>query len=134
MQLSAQLDSTIQAFAALGIKVNVTELDVDVLPRRGPATADVSQVSSANLDPYTAGLPDSVQQALAQRYADLFGVYLKHQDVMDRITFWGVTDQQTWLNNFPTRGRTNHPLLFDRAGKPKPAFAAVIAVAGKKGK
>jgi len=42
------------------------------------------------------------------------------------VTFWGVTDGDSWLNNWPVRGRTSYPLLFDRAGQLKPAFDAVI--------
>jgi endo-1,4-beta-xylanase len=130
----AQQDSTIAAFAALGVKVMITELDVDVLPRAtgGGPTADVtlSAERQAQLDPYRAGLPDSVQQALAQRYADLFGVYLKHRDDITRVTFWGVADGDSWLNDWPVRGRTSYPLLFGRDGRPKPAFEAVLRAAG----
>ena len=125
----AQQDSTITAFAALGVKVAITELDIDVLPRATRAqTADisVSAAPAASLNPYASGLPDSVQQALAKRYADLFGVYVKHKDTITRVTFWGVTDGDSWLNGWPVRGRASYPLLFDRAGKPKPAFDAVI--------
>ena len=129
-----QIDATIKAFKALGVKVCVTELDVDVLPRRGRPTADVSTKAEAapDLNPYTAGLPDDMQQKLAQRYADIFAVFLKHRDAITRVTFWGVTDRVSWLNNFPVRGRTNYPLLFDRQGKPKPAFDAVVRLASKK--
>ena len=130
----AQQDSTIAAFGVLGLKVAITELDIDVLPRATRAqTADVSvsAAPSAGLDPYGAGLPDSVQQALARRYADLFGVYAKHRGTVTRVTFWGVADGDSWLNNWPIRGRTSHPLLFDRAGQPKPAFDAVIRAAEK---
>jgi endo-1,4-beta-xylanase len=129
----AQEDSTIAAFAALGVKVNITELDIDLLPRAIPgAGADVSAnaASRAALNPYPDGLPDSVQQALARRYADLFTVFVKHRDVIDRVTFWGVTDGDSWLNGWPVRGRTSYPLLFDRAGGRKPAFDAVVRVAG----
>jgi len=70
-----------------------------------------------------------VLQALAKRYADLFGVFMKHRASMSRITFWGVTDADSWLNGWPVRGRTSYPLLFDREGKPKPAFNAVIRTA-----
>jgi endo-1,4-beta-xylanase len=66
---------------------------------------------------------------LAKRYAALFGVYLKHRDAVTRVTFWGVTDGDSWKNNFPVRGRTNYPLLFDRAGKPMSAFDAVMQAA-----
>ena len=67
-----------------------------------------------------------MQQLLAKRYRDLFAVFLKHRDVVTLVTFWGVTDGDSWLN----RGRMNHPLLFDRDGKPKPAFDAVIQTSG----
>jgi endo-1,4-beta-xylanase len=67
-----------------------------------------------------------MQKALAKRYADIFAVFLKYKDLITRVTFWGVTDRYSWLNNFPAVGRTNYPLLFDREGKPKPAFDAVI--------
>jgi len=124
------IDATIAAFKALGTKVCVTELDVDVLPRRGQS-ADVSatQQGSANLNPYTEGLPEAVQQALAKRYGEIFGVFMKHRDAITRVTFWGVTDRFSWLNNFPVRGRTNYPLLFDRDAKAKPAFEAVMKAA-----
>jgi endo-1,4-beta-xylanase len=124
-----QESDTIEAFASLGIKVNISELDVDVLPRTTRQnSADVSATAAAmaGSNPYTAGLPEEVQQALAKRYAELFGVFVQHRNVIGRVTFWGVTDGDSWLNNFPTRGRTNYPLLFDRAGKPKPAFDAVL--------
>jgi endo-1,4-beta-xylanase len=128
----SQQDAAITAFRALGIKVNITELDVDVLPavdRRQTADVSATAVGGANSNPYTAGLPDSVQRALARRYADLFTVFLKHRDAITRVTFWGVTDRDSWLNNFPVRGRTNYPLLFDRQGKPKPAFDSVLQAA-----
>ena len=127
----ADEDATIDAFAKLRLKVNITELDVDVLPRTTGIGADyaVNIAPTPELNPYTAGLPDSLQSQLAQRYADLFRIYLKHRDVIDRVTFWGVADADSWLNNWPIRGRTNHPLLFDRFGQPKPAFAAVLGIA-----
>jgi len=73
-----------------------------------------------------------MQQLLAKRYAELFAVFVKHQGVMGRVTFWGVTDGDSWLNNFPTRGRINYPLLFDREGKPKPAYNAAVNAAKTK--
>ena len=128
----AQQDSTLAAFAALGVKVNITELDIDVLPaatgNQAPGVTP-SAAPAAEVNPYVAGLPDSVQQALARRYAELFGVYMKYRDVIERVTFWGVTDGDSWLNGWPVRGRTSYPLLFDRAGQPKPAFDAVIRMA-----
>lgn len=115
-----QEDATISEFAKLGLKVMITEMDVSVLPR-------VSD-SDSELNPYRDGLPEKVQQALAARYAELFRVFLKHRDVISRVTFWGVTDSDSWLNNSPVKGRTDYPLLFDREGRAKPAFYAVIGL------
>ncbi len=128
-----QQEDTIAAFAALGVKISISEFDVDVLPRAaGGNSADVSATSTGGANPYVNGLPDDIQQALAKRYADLFAIFVKHAGVMSRVTFWGVTDGDSWKNNFPVRGRTNYPLLFDREGKPKPAFDRVIRTATKK--
>ena len=133
---SAQVEEeTIETFSALGLEVNISELDVDVLPRTtNQNSADISATAdgSAASNPYSAGLPDEMQAALAKRYADLFEVFVKHRNDIGRVTFWGVTDGDSWLNNFPSRGRTNYPLLFDRQGKPKPAFDAVLKKAATK--
>jgi endo-1,4-beta-xylanase len=126
------VDETIAAFAQLGIKVMVTELDIDMLPRATRShSAEVSMSVAANrkLNPYANGLPDSEQQKLARRYADLFSVFVAHRSQITRVTFWGVTDSDSWLNDWPVRGRTSYPLLFDRNCNPKPAFAAIIKTA-----
>jgi len=115
-------DATIAAFAELGLKVMITEMDVNVLG--GLRTAEISEMAhQGGSNIYTNGLPPAVQQELAQRYADLFGVFLRHHDAVSLVTLWGVTDGDSWLN---MRGRVNYPLLFDRAGNPKPAFTAVV--------
>ena len=129
-----QLADTIRAFSALGVKVMITELDIDVLPRpdrhRG-ADLMLRYEIDPKLNPYTSGLPDSIQKALAKRYADIFDVLVEHRKTVSRVTFWGVTDRDSWLNYWPMPGRSNHPLLFDRNYKPKPAYYAVIATAKK---
>src|SRR5215203_4032985 len=124
------IEQSIKEFSALGVEVAFTELDLSVLPNPGnrPNSADISQTAeyNAHINPYTKGLPDSIQQKLATAYANLFNLFLKYSDKIDRITFWGVNDGQSWLNGFPVRGRTNYPLLFDRQFNPKPAFYTVI--------
>lgn len=127
----ASIEASIVAFASAGMSVHITELDIEVLPRDHSATgADLNQRRnlSAENNPYVNGLPAEIQERLAKRYADIFALFLKHSDKIARVTFWGVTDGDSWLNNWPVRGRTNHPLLFDRDGNPKPAFDAVLAV------
>ncbi len=126
------IEESILEYSALGIKVAFTELDIEVLPRNFQG-ADISQrvASNPELNPYTNGLPDSVQQQLAMDYENLFKLFLKHKDKIDRVTFWGVNDGQSWLNGWPVRGRTNYPLLFDRQFKPKPAYYRVIGLKTK---
>ena len=129
-----EVDATISQFGKLGLKVMITELDVDVLPwPTRNQTADVSLKVAADpkLNPYPDALPETAQQALSRRYADLFGAYSKHCGLVTRVTFWGVTDKDSWKNDWPVRGRTNYPLLFDRNAQPKPAFDAVIRLAPK---
>lgn len=121
------IEESIQQYAALGLKVMITELDIEVLPRSFTG-ADVNQRmrSDSTMNPYTNGLPDSIQQKLADDYAALFNLFLKYKDNITRVTFWGVNDGQSWLNGWPVPGRTNYPLLFDRLFNPKPAFYRVV--------
>ena len=131
------IEAAIDSFASLGVKVMITELDVDVLPltKEGQIIGTVMsdpqfqlEEFKTFLDPYRAGLPDSVQTQLANRYAELFRIFYRKRDKIDRVTLWGVHDGMSWKNGYPIPGRTNYPLLFSRDRKPKPAFDAVLAV------
>lgn len=123
------IEDSIVAFHQEGLKVMITELDLDALPRRSHA-ADVSAHDLGTDDPYPNGCPPEILQRQAEQYAKLFAVLRKHADSISRVTFWGLDDGRSWLNNWP-RKRTNHPLLWDRAVQPKPALAAVVAAATK---
>lgn len=123
------IEATIRDFAQAGYKVMVTELDVTVLPRpRQYFGAEISTIfeSAPELDPYRAGLPADKEAQLAKRYGEIFAAYAKYKDALTRVTIWGVSDNGSWLNNFPIRGRTDHALLFDRNYQPKPALEAAI--------
>lgn len=126
------IEESILEYSALGLKVMFTELDIEVLPRNFQG-ADVSQrmAENSSLNPYVNGLPQSVQQQLANDYEALFKLFLKYKDKISRITFWGVHDGQSWLNGWPVKGRTNYPLLFDREFKPKPAYYKVLELKTK---
>lgn len=131
-----QIEESIEAYANLGVKVMITELDVSVLPDREDASSNYNPDERAasggmpdELNPYTESLPDSVQQQLRDRYVQLFELFKKHQDKIDRVTFWGLTDEQSWLNNFPIPGRKDYPLLFNRNYEPKLAFYGILKVA-----
>lgn len=126
-----EIETSILEYAALGVKIAITELDIDVLPNpRNVSGADIGQRAelSDEINPYKEGLPESVNEALARRYEDIFRLFKKHEDLISRVTFWGVNDGNSWKNNFPVRGRTNYPLLFDRNNKPKKAYHQVMQV------
>jgi len=60
------------------------------------------------------------QKKLAEKYAEIFSVLLRHNNDITRFTFWSVYDATSWIGG--------SPLLFDRNYQPKQAFDAVIKV------
>jgi GH35 family endo-1,4-beta-xylanase/lysophospholipase L1-like esterase len=121
------LRETFDALRKLGIKVVVSELDIDVVPRsRWWADNGKHRDELARYDPYKDGLPDEIARRQAQQYAALFQLFDEYSDLIVRVSFWNLDDGESWLNNFPWH-RVNHPLLFDRHRRPKPAFDAVYA-------
>lgn len=96
-----------RAYAALGLKLQVTELDI-----------------------HCNGDDEARMQKLAQLYGDYFAMLLKLKKEgvgIEAVTFWGVTDQDSWLTGF--RRETSYPLLFSREKQAKPAYDAVMAAA-----
>jgi endo-1,4-beta-xylanase len=131
------IEAAIDAYAACGVKVMITELDVDVLPLTkegqiiGQGMSDKQfqlEEFKTFLDPYPKGLPDSIQRLLAKRYEELFRIFYGRKAKITRVTFWGVHDGMSWKNGYPIPGRTNYPLLWDRLRQPKPALNAVLKV------
>ncbi|MEN6426542.1 MAG: endo-1,4-beta-xylanase [Phycisphaerales bacterium] len=113
------LDYAITTLAATGVKVMVTELDIKT-QTRGPRGADISQVNrESTSDPNAAAA--ETQKKLADKYAEIFSVLLKHKKDVSRVTFWGVYDKTSWIGG--------SPLLFDRNCQPKEAFFAVVKTA-----
>ena len=136
---TAHIEAAIDAYAALGVNVMITELDVDVLPltKEGQIIGQGMMHPQfqlpefkAFLDPYQDGLPEAVQRQLAERYAELFAIFHRKRDRLHRVSVWGVEDGMSWKNGYPIPDRSNYTLLFDRDGQPKPALDAVLAVPG----
>lgn len=108
---SDHLIEAINRYSSLGIEIHITELDVSIYTNRdAPAQAFTQEV------------------ALRQRaaYARFFGIFRRHKESITNVTFWGVHDGNSWLNNWPVPGRADHPLLFDRNHNPKEAYFGVI--------
>ena len=130
-----EYEAAILDYTKEGVKVMITELDLSILPspRRGIG-ADISAnfEYQNEFNPYTEAVPDSVTFAWNNRFMDFFKLFFKHSDKISRVTLWGISDGESWKNNHPVRGRTDYPLLFDRAFQPKPIVQLIIDEANKK--
>jgi GH35 family endo-1,4-beta-xylanase len=125
-----EIRNTFTAMRELGLKVVVSELDIDVIPRdRWWADGGKHREQVAKINPYPDGITDELQQQLASQYVELFKLFVENRDIIARVSFWNVHDGDSWLNRFPWE-RVNHPLLFDRQRLPKPAFDAVYHFLG----
>ena len=128
------IENSIIAYSELGVKVSFTELDVTALPNPWELNGAAVEQSyeryegDPKMDPYPNGLTDEAKVKIAKRYEAIFKLFLKHKDKISRVTFWGVNDGQSWLNNWPIKGRTNYPLLFDRNSQPKDVYKTVLAL------
>lgn len=115
---AAELEESITKFAALGLQVQITELDVSVYPkeheRRARKPTDKSEFTS------------EMDQKQADHYKMIFEIFRKYKDKITGVTFWNLSDKSSWLDNFPVQGRKDYPLLFDEHYKPKKAFWEVV--------
>jgi endo-1,4-beta-xylanase len=114
----AMIKQAIDQYASLGIKVQVTELDVSVYTDGNIA----EQAGSAG----ATGFTKELQQQQDEQYGKFFQTFREYKGVLTGITFWNLSDRYTWLDNFPVRGRKNYPLLFDKDLQPKSAYWNVI--------
>lgn len=125
----SDLRKALDILSEVGVKVSVSELDVRVLPH--PKDTEMGADIRLNvqrlkeLDPYTDGIPDKILKKQAKKYASLFKVFLEYSDLIERVSFWGVVDHHSWLRDWPVKGRTVYPALFDRDYSPKPAYFAI---------
>lgn len=110
------VEKAIENYASLGLRVSITELDVT-------ATGHNSGETGVRLGDRT--IPAENYQKQAEVYKKLFEILTRHADVIDRVTFWGLSDTRSWR-------RGQDALLFDGQLNPKPAFNAVIEASSYK--
>ena len=129
----SEFEASMEAYAATGAKVMITEFDMSALPTisRSANVADRVDFEKKTLNPYPDGLPDSVSLEWNARMETFMNLFIKHADYVTRVTAWGVSDRDSWKNNFPMRGRTDYPLFFDREYRPKPFVQKLIDGAAK---
>ena len=127
----AEYEKSMDAFAACGVKIMMTELDLNMLPNpENFGGADINQnfQYDEKMNPYRNGITKEGTETFNRLYTNLFKLYYKHRHQISRITFWGVNDGASWLNDFPVKGRTNYPLFFDRDYNEKPIINEVIKI------
>ncbi len=134
------IEDAINKLSALGIKVMITELDVDVLPltKEGQVIGHVMEDPQFQfeefkvfLDPYRDGLPEEVEIQQGKRYEELFQIFYNHRSQIDRVTFWGLHDGSSWKNGYPIPGRINYPHLWNRDLTPHYGLKLVLDIPSK---
>jgi GH35 family endo-1,4-beta-xylanase len=122
------IEALLDTMKELGLKVMVSELDLGLVPR-GPWYADggKNRAEVGKTNPLAGGAPPELLDRQGRQYAELFKLLKGRSASIGRVTFWDLHDGRSWLNSFPWR-HDEYPLLFDRQGKPKAAFDAVMGV------
>jgi len=109
-----QIRETIEMFAALGVKVMITEMDISMYTSDTEARKPIT---------------DAMLLEQAQRYKDIFAMLREQaqkKNLADMALVWGPSDMNSWKNNYPVPGRTDAPLLFDSRLQSKPAFWGLV--------
>jgi len=114
---AADLQKAIDKVSGAGYKVKISELDVSVY--NDYSTGSFVAAPAVELTP-------ELEARQAKRFADLFTLYRTNKQHITSVTFWGVSDDQTWLDNEPVPGRNDHPLLYGDAHTPKAARTAIM--------
>ena len=112
-----EIEKSIQQFSALGLQVQITELDVSVYPGRQGGQIGQAQRDTASV------FTEEMETKQREKYKTAFEVFRKYRKVVTGVTFWNVSDRYSWLDR---RGRKNYPLLFDMDRKPKKAYWDVV--------
>ena len=102
------IDAAITKYSELVKHIHVTELDIRTNTEMG-GQLRFSRGEAKPLAPYLQTLQND-------QYNRIFRVFRKHRDVIDCVTFWNLSDRDSWL------GVNNHPLPFDEQYKPKQVY------------
>lgn len=104
---AGDIEDAIVEYSKMGLDVQITELDIRI-------DGDMEKK-------ITLSRKDKERQA--DRYKEVFEIFIKHSDKISSVTFWGITDDNSWISQ--------EPLIFDRNKNPKPAFWAILDALGK---
>lgn len=130
----SEYGAAMDMIANTGVKVIISELDLNVLPNpEGFSGAEVDQFFeyTPEMDPYANGMPAEVRTLIFERWQALFLLYRQHAHQIDRITFWGVGDADSWMADWPIPGRHTYATLFDQNYDPKTVINDIIKLFDK---
>ncbi len=96
-----------------GLDQQVTELDMSVY-NAGDTTSN-----------YGNNIPASVLAEQGWLYKKYFDLFRREKGKLSAVTFWGMADDDTWLDSFPV-ARTDYPLPFDMNLQAKPAYWGIV--------
>ncbi len=117
-----ELVATIEDVKALGLKVQVTELDVRVNPHWAGGALTIEEDKKHAIYEFTPEL----SAKLTAQYKMIFDTFREYRDVLSGVTFWNLYDGNTWLDRRQGNLGKNYPLLFDENMQPKEAYSAVV--------
>lgn len=104
------VDVAIQKYSELVSTIHITELDIRANQEMG---------GDLNLSTEGVQITPEVKARFEKQYVDLFKVLRKHKQVVRCVTFWNLSDKDSWV------GERNYPLLFDAKYQPKDAYHLV---------
>ncbi len=105
------LDKAITRFSEIVNTIHITELDLRTNTESG-GQLWFSRGEAKPQAPYIATIQED-------QYNRIFKVFRKHKDVIKNVTFWNLSDKDSWL------GVNNHPLPFDENFKAKRSLAVI---------
>ncbi len=115
----SQLETTLKDFAATGLTMHITELDISVYPKEHNARERKPEDAEQSFTEEKRAKQDEM-------YAMCFEFFRRYKDSIRSVTFWNISDRHSWLDNFPVKGRKDYPLLFDANLQPKTSYYRVI--------
>ena len=104
-------EKAIQMYLELVDDIQITEFDIRINEEAGGGL----QFSRGEGQVYT----EEIQKQQEKKYADLFEIMRKYKDNISCVTFWNVSDRDSWL------GANNYPLLYDSEYQRKPVYYIV---------
>lgn len=104
------VDAALTKYSTIVKHIHITELDIRANQEMG---------GQLNFSRDGGNISQVVKTLQEDQYARLFKVLRKHKDVVDNVTFWNLSDRDSWL------GARNYPLPYDENYKAKRVYSII---------